>query len=75
MLNTLANHHFLPHDGRNLTREVVVNALKEALNFEESLSNTMFDHALIANPNTGATSFDLDQLNQHNVLEHDASMR
>ncbi|KAF7189870.1 putative sterigmatocystin biosynthesis peroxidase stcC [Pseudocercospora fuligena] len=73
-MNTLANHQFLHHDGRNLTRENVVYALTTAINFNESLANIMFDQALPANPEPNATFFTLDMLNRHNVLEHDASM-
>ncbi|OJJ78689.1 peroxidase family protein [Aspergillus glaucus CBS 516.65] len=74
MLNTLSNHGFLPHDGRNLTREVVVKGLSEGLNFNATLGSLMFDMALVANPEPNATYFTLDNLNRHNVLEHDASM-
>ncbi|KAL4948904.1 Chloroperoxidase [Aspergillus filifer] len=74
MMNTLANHGYLPHDGRNLTRPVVVNALNQALHFNASLGNLMFDMALVANPEEGADWFTLDHLNRHNVLEHDASL-
>ncbi|KAL3489587.1 Chloroperoxidase [Aspergillus germanicus] len=74
MMNTLANHNFLPHDGRNLTREVVVDALASALNFNESLGSLMFDMAIVANPQPNASYFTLDHLNRHNVLEHDASL-
>ncbi|EOD52257.1 Chloroperoxidase [Neofusicoccum parvum] len=34
----------------------------------------MWDQAIIANPEPNATFFTLDNLNRHNVLEHDASM-
>lgn len=59
MLNTLSNHGFLPHDGRDLTREVVVNGLAAGLNFNTSLGNLMFEMALIANPSPNATYFTL----------------
>ncbi|WYZ43363.1 hypothetical protein EsH8_VI_001062 [Colletotrichum jinshuiense] len=74
MMNTLANHGFLPHDGRNLTQENVVKGLQEGLNFNTSLGTLMFQMALIANPEPNATFFTLDHLNAHNVLEHDASL-
>ncbi|KAI1139076.1 Cloroperoxidase [Hypoxylon sp. FL0543] len=74
MLNTLANHGFLPHDGRNITKDTTVNALASALNFNTSLGELMFSVALVANPEPNATFFTLDQLNVHNVLEHDASL-
>lgn len=59
MLNTLSNHGFLPHDGRNLTREVVVKGLSEGLNFNATLGSLMFDMALVANPEPNATYFTL----------------
>ncbi|KAF6825091.1 hypothetical protein CMUS01_09965 [Colletotrichum musicola] len=75
MMNTLANHGFLPRDGRNLTQDTVVTALNEGLNFNQSLGTLMFQMALVANPEPNATFFTLDHLNRHNVLEHDASLR
>ncbi|KAF2868647.1 Chloroperoxidase [Massariosphaeria phaeospora] len=74
MMNTLANHGYLPRDGRNITKENAANALKAALNFDGALASLMFDQAVIVNPEPNATFFTLDHLNQHNVLEHDASM-
>ncbi|CAG8941389.1 unnamed protein product [Penicillium salamii] len=74
MMNTLANHGFLPHDGRNITRDTLVEGLHDALNFNSSLSSLMFDMGVVANPDPNATYFTLDHLNRHNVLEHDASL-
>ncbi|KAI1747061.1 Cloroperoxidase [Xylaria castorea] len=74
MMNTLANHGYLQRDGRNITRENAVKALADGLNFNPTLSNVMFDQAIIANPEPNATYFTLDQLNVHNLLEHDASL-
>ena len=59
MMNTLANHGFLHRDGLNLTEDVVINALKDGLNFDTSLSETMFKMALPANPEPNATWFTL----------------
>lgn len=59
MLNTLANHGFLPHDGRNITKQTTVNALGSALNFNASLAELMFEMALVANPEPNATFFTL----------------
>ncbi|KAJ8110960.1 heme-thiolate peroxidase [Nemania bipapillata] len=74
MMNTLANHGFIQHDGRNMTRENVIKGLGEGLNFDPALASVMFDQAIIANPEPNATYFTLDQLNKHNLLEHDASL-
>lgn len=74
MLNTLANHGFLPRDGRNLTRSNVIAGLHNGLNFNTTLGGIMWQQAIIANPTPNATFFTLEQLNVHNVLEHDASL-
>ncbi|KAH8892745.1 Cloroperoxidase [Thozetella sp. PMI_491] len=74
MMNTLANHGFLPHDGRNITEANIISGLGAALNFDSTLASLMFRMAIIANPEPNATFFTLDQLNVHNVLEHDASL-
>lgn len=59
MLNTLANHGFLPHDGRDFTEDVVVNGLGKGLNFDKSLAELMFKMAIPANPEPNATFFTL----------------
>ncbi|KFX95943.1 hypothetical protein V495_00242 [Pseudogymnoascus sp. VKM F-4514 (FW-929)] len=74
MMNTLANHGFLPHDGRNITKANAIHALGAGLNFDPALASLMWDQAIIANPEPNATYFTLDNLNRHNVLEHDASL-
>lgn len=59
MMNTLANHGFLPRDGRNITKENAVHALTTGLNFNSSLATLMFEMAIIANPEPNATFFTL----------------
>jgi hypothetical protein len=59
MMNTLANHGFLPHDGRNITKVNAVHAFTTALNFNTSLAELMFEMAVIANPEPNATFFTL----------------
>ncbi|CAG8390883.1 unnamed protein product [Penicillium salamii] len=59
MMNTLANHGFLPHNGRNITRDTLVEGLHDALNFNSSLSSLMFDMGVVANPDPNATYFTL----------------
>lgn len=75
MLNTLANHGYLPHDGKNLTLDIVINALDTALNIDAELSTFLHGEAVTTNPTPNATTFDLDHLSRHNILEHDASLR
>ncbi|KAI1770776.1 Cloroperoxidase [Hypoxylon cercidicola] len=74
MLNSLANHGFLPHSGKAIDVNKTVYALGAALNFEPSLSTTLFNFAAGTNQLPNATWFDLDHLSRHNVLEHDGSL-
>ncbi|KAI0387996.1 Chloroperoxidase [Hypomontagnella monticulosa] len=74
MLNTLANHGFLPHDGKDITEDDTVKALGTALNFDEEISKLMHKFAVSTNPAANATTYNLDHLSRHNVLEHDASL-
>jgi hypothetical protein len=75
MLNTLANHGILPHSGKNITQEITVNALIKGVNFTPDLGKFLFAFAKLTNPDQNATTFSLDQLGTHNILEHDASLR
>lgn len=75
MLNTLANHNILPHNGKNLTQEITINALIEGVNFTSDLGKFLFQFAIATNPQENATWFDLDHLGIHGILEHDASLR
>ncbi|RMZ71389.1 sterigmatocystin biosynthesis peroxidase stcC [Pyrenophora seminiperda CCB06] len=74
MLNTLANHGYIPRDGRNMTRDHIVSGLVNGINLESGLAAVLWQQGLEVNPDPNAVSFTLDQLNAHNVLEHDASM-
>lgn len=59
MMNTLANHGFIPRDGRNITKPNAIAGLRDGLNFGKDLVNIMFDQAIIANPEPNATYFTL----------------
>lgn len=74
MMNTLANHGFLPRDGSNITKDTAISALGNGLNFDAELAGIMWEQAIIANPVANSSFFTLDHLNRHNVLEHDASI-
>ncbi|KAK8058855.1 hypothetical protein PG994_009303 [Apiospora phragmitis] len=73
MLNSLANHAYLPHDGKNIDVTITKKALADALNVEEELGQFLFDNAITTNPVPNATAYSLADLSRHNVLEHDAS--
>ncbi|KAL2271407.1 hypothetical protein VTJ83DRAFT_778 [Remersonia thermophila] len=74
MLNTLANHGFLPHHGKHLTRQQVIDGLYNGLNINKTTGDTLFNFALMASPEPNATTVSLDDLGRHNILEHDASL-
>ncbi|KAH8897324.1 Cloroperoxidase [Thozetella sp. PMI_491] len=42
-LNALANHGYLPHDGRNITGPMMVAAFSKAMNFDEAVSQAAVD--------------------------------
>ncbi|KAJ4361245.1 hypothetical protein N0V95_002063 [Ascochyta clinopodiicola] len=48
--------------------------LGNGLNFDSTLAEIIREQVIIANPETNATFFALEQLSVHNVLEHDASL-
>lgn len=74
MMNTLANHGYINHDGRNITAEGLVNGLVNGLNFDPTLAAGLFAQVIVANPEPNATYFTLEQIREHDVLEHDASL-
>jgi hypothetical protein len=75
-LNSLANHGFLPHNGKGLTIPILTKALKDGLNVGADFATVIGAAGLLSVPhNPLATSFDLDNLDEHNFLiEHDASL-
>ncbi|KAK7957724.1 Cloroperoxidase [Apiospora saccharicola] len=74
LLNALANHGYLPHDGRDVDRDTAVDALEDAVNMDRPLASFFFDQALNTVPVANATRFSLHHLIQHNAIEHDASL-
>lgn len=55
MLNTLANHGFLPHNGRDITRDIFLKALTDALNFDQESVDRLFTGGLNAVPKFNST--------------------
>lgn len=74
-LNTLANHGYLPHNGREITRDILADAMLEGFNIANSDAIILFSQAVRTNPAPFARTFDLDTLGREDVLEHDFSLR
>jgi hypothetical protein len=75
MLNTLANHGYLPHSGKDINVNKTIDALGQALNIDAELATFLHSFAVTTNPTPNATIFSLDNLSRHNILEHDGSLR
>ncbi|KAJ7577166.1 Chloroperoxidase [Mycena floridula] len=71
-LNTLANHGFLPRDGRGLTLETVIQAAADGFNFQHDV--LIFAAKLGLMTSGALDTFTLDDLKLHNNIEHDASI-
>ncbi|KAF1919427.1 Chloroperoxidase [Ampelomyces quisqualis] len=75
MLNALANHSILPHDGKNITFRRLNTTVRQSFNFAPSFC--FFVPAFAANflgRSYWTGSFDLADLSKHNAIEHDASL-
>lgn len=59
MMNTLANHNYIPRNGGNITKQTAIRGLGQALNFDKELAGLMWEQAVIANPEPGAENFTL----------------
>ncbi|CAL3970891.1 unnamed protein product [Diplocarpon coronariae] len=75
-LNSLANHGFLPHDGRGMTIPVLVKGLKDGLNVGADFSTIIGTAGILSAPNSPlADRFILEHIREHNFpIEHDASL-
>nr|POF06924.1 putative sterigmatocystin biosynthesis peroxidase stcc [Quercus suber] len=74
-LNTLANHGFIHHDGRNMTIPHLLEGLAAGMNIGADFTTVIGAAGLLSSPNPLGGSFDLNDLDQHNFpIEHDASL-
>ncbi|KAL4895297.1 Peroxidase, family 2-domain-containing protein [Aspergillus ambiguus] len=74
-LNTLANHGYLPRNGKKITLPILSDAMLEGFNIARSDAVILFTQAIRTSPQYPLTdSFDLHDLGRHNILEHDISL-
>lgn len=73
-LNSLANHGFLPHDGKGMTIPILVKGLKDGLKVGADFATVIGTAGLLSvQGHALATSFNLDDLDEHNFsIEHGA---
>ncbi|KKY35156.1 hypothetical protein UCDDA912_g04868 [Diaporthe ampelina] len=83
-INALANHGWLPHNGRNITYDMLIEAVRGGFAFDlppsvPAFANMTF-HAAVSDPaniavHPGNTTFDMDAVNTHNgPIEFDGSL-
>ena len=75
MLNSLANHGYIPRDGKGINKQMAIEVLSSVLNWDVSVVSQLYDFAQPTNPAPNATTIDLNHLTTHNILEHDGSLR
>ncbi|KAF2029930.1 Cloroperoxidase [Setomelanomma holmii] len=75
MLNALANHGVLPHDGKNITFKDLNKVVRESFNFAPSFCFFVPKFAAdFLGRSYWTDKFDLAELSKHNAIEHDASL-
>ncbi|KAF8504448.1 Cloroperoxidase [Russula emetica] len=71
-LNTLANHGYLPRDGKQLNGPIISHALEEGYGLSDQLANFLVVGGIALLGQLG--SFGLNDLARHNRIEHNASL-
>ncbi|KAL8291612.1 hypothetical protein RQP46_001870 [Phenoliferia psychrophenolica] len=71
-INSLANHGFIPHNGRGISLVNFVIASAVYLGIGPTITVTVGPFAIIGSPQFDGT-MDLNALNQHGYIEHDVS--
>lgn len=73
-MNSMANHHIIPHNGKNLTVPLLAEALAGTFNLSQEMGTIVSTIGLATAPDPSVGHFDLNHLNKHNAFEHDASL-
>lgn len=75
MLNAMANHGILPHDGKNISFRDLNTAVRQTFNFAPSFCFFVPKFSAdFLNRSYWSGHFDLAELSLHNAIEHDASL-
>jgi hypothetical protein len=74
-LNTLANHGYLPRDGKSIDLNTLAEGMLTGFNIERADAVLLFTQAIRTSPKYPVTrSFDLSDLGREQILEHDISL-
>ncbi|KIY66833.1 Cloroperoxidase [Cylindrobasidium torrendii FP15055 ss-10] len=72
-LNTLANHGYLPRDGKNITIPIVLDAAREGFNVQPEALVLAARISLLTST-YAYDAFSLEDVRLHGTIEHDASL-
>lgn len=65
MVNSLANHGFLPHNGLNISMADLITAFNESINLAPAATQLVGQKALLASTTGSSATFNLDDINTH----------
>ncbi|KAK1495353.1 hypothetical protein CCUS01_13486 [Colletotrichum cuscutae] len=76
MVNTLANHGYLPRSGLNVSLADLIAGFTAAVNLDPAATTLVGQKALLTSTTGNNATFNLDDLNTHGmaVIEHDGSL-
>lgn len=73
-LNALANHGILPRDGKNIDLAALVVATYKGFSLAEDAATLVGTVGLKSSTTGNASTMNLEDLNHHEIIEHDGSM-
>ncbi|KAK4446746.1 putative aromatic peroxygenase [Podospora aff. communis PSN243] len=74
MINALANHGYLPRDGKNVSLADLITGFKDAINLAPDATLIVGLKALQASSTGNFLTIHLSDLAKHGVIEHDGSL-
>ncbi|KAF2132109.1 Cloroperoxidase [Dothidotthia symphoricarpi CBS 119687] len=74
MVNTLANHGYLPRNGVNVSMADLIVGLGDGVHLAEAATRLVGAKALTASTTGNSSTFNLDDINKHGIIEHDGSL-
>ncbi|KAF7535445.1 heme-thiolate peroxidase [Neopestalotiopsis clavispora] len=74
MLNSLANHGYLPRDGLNIDADTLTQALSDGINIDPTTLAGAVQAAVSLSTTGNSSTFHLHDTLKHNAIEHDGSM-
>lgn len=74
MLNSMSNHGWLPHDGKNIDLATIQTAFLTAMGFSTESFISITQQALALSTTGNSSTFNLHDLAHPNAIEHDGSL-